>query len=51
MIVNVENMKKIESESGLDTFELMNLVGLKVKDFLIQKYEKNHKILILCSIK
>ena len=50
MIVNVENMKKIESESGLDTFELMNLVGLKVKDFLIQKYEKNHKILILCGV-
>lgn len=50
MIVDVKTMKIIEENSGLDTLQLMNIVGDKVKDFIIQKYNKNSKILILCGI-
>lgn len=50
MIVDVKTMKIIEETSGFNTLDLMRIVGDKVKDFIVQKYNKNSKILILCGI-
>ena len=49
MIVDVNTMKLIEKESGFNSLELMNIVGNKIKDFILDKYDINKKIIVLCG--
>lgn len=49
MIVDVKTMKKIEEESGFSSFELMNIVGNKIKEFIELNFDLETKFLIVAG--
>ena len=50
MIVDVKTMKKIEEESGFSSFELMNIVGNKIKEFIELNFDLETKFLIVAGV-